>query len=157
MRWGISGSSFQPYCVSLNIYVVTVIRSSGLSLGNFCHNTRFFYSSIFRHRTGLRSYIPSKVDIEKPEFESEAFRWWERLEKNQSNICSHSGFTYFATSRCGKTFGWPMFNFPWVFIHILSLNLGVVCIISHGSFWRVSYDFIFGPLASFWGYLMTIS
>lgn len=27
-----------------------------------------------RHRTGLRSFIPSKVDIEKPEFESEAFR-----------------------------------------------------------------------------------
>ena len=28
-----------------------------------------------RHRTGLRTYIPSKVDIEKPEFESEAFRY----------------------------------------------------------------------------------
>jgi len=27
-----------------------------------------------RYRTGLRSYIPTRVDIEKPEFESESFR-----------------------------------------------------------------------------------
>merc|ERR1719145_68678 len=27
-----------------------------------------------RFKTGLRSFIPAKVDVEKPEFESEAFR-----------------------------------------------------------------------------------
>ena len=55
MRWGISGSSPPLSSFELLFLVITV--------------------KFFRHRTGLRSFIPSKVDIEKPEFESEAFRY----------------------------------------------------------------------------------
>ena len=41
------------------------------------HRWHSFTPQSFRHRTGLRSFIPSKVDIEKPEFESEAFRYMD--------------------------------------------------------------------------------